>query len=412
MKNLFKFLLSQRLRQRKQRNKNWGFTLIELLVALLIAGIIISSLLGFMVDILTSDRSEQARAISEQEIQTAMDYIARDLEQAVYIYDASGLYGTNPNGVSTNPIINQLPDTPGNINPDANVDRTPVLVFWKRTVLPSGLPVTVGNSGTTVGELVTVRDSANQEVRDGRDYLVYSLVAYYLSRDVDSRCSATSSVNLTWACTNRIERWEIRDGIPQQGATARDGTRQEIDPANPSATAATVSYDLQPSQGFVRFSLKATGDNLMQKMNRWKRNEPPQSTYNLQRDQITTLIDFVDQSPSPTDPNSPPQPVNCSTAIRNVNTTANPNAYLPQQVPNYTSAAVPTDLRNASFYACVDSEQTVAQVYIRGNALARTVDNRSIRNTDRALYRESRAAFFPTASIQVKGRGLLNLEQQ
>ncbi len=408
MKSLFKFLLNQRLRQRQHRNKNWGFTLIELLVAVLIAGIIVTSLLGFMVDILTSDRREQARAISEQEIQAAMDYIARDLEQAVYIYDADGLYGTGTNGVSANPIANQLPHV---VNPDADVNRTPVLVFWKRTILPRDLPVTVNGTNTRIGSLVTLPN--NQP--DNRDYLVYSLVTYYLARDVDARCTPGSTVNLTWACTNRIERWEIRDGIPQQGATARDGTRQEIDPANPTATATTARYDLLPSQGFVRFSLKAQGDNLIQKMNRWVRNTP-QPTYDLRQSPITTLIDYVDQSPflaTTTDPNSPPQPVDCRTSIRNVNTTTNPTAYVPQQVPNYTAiTAAPTALRNASFYACVDSEQTVAQVYIRGNALARTVENKSIRDTDRARYRESRAAFFPTASIQVKGRGLLNLEQQ
>jgi len=38
-----------------------------------------------MLNIMDSERKEQAKTTSEQELQSALDYIAGDLEQAVYI---------------------------------------------------------------------------------------------------------------------------------------------------------------------------------------------------------------------------------------------------------------------------------------------------------------------------------------
>jgi type II secretory pathway component PulJ len=71
-----------------------GFTLIELLVAMVLAILVVMPLLGFIINILDNDRREQARQ-HQQEIQAAVDYIAQDLEQAVYIYDADGLKQLN-----------------------------------------------------------------------------------------------------------------------------------------------------------------------------------------------------------------------------------------------------------------------------------------------------------------------------
>jgi len=48
-----------------------------------------------MLNIMDSERKEQAKKTSEQELQSALDYIAGDLEQAVYIYDDDGLIRNN-----------------------------------------------------------------------------------------------------------------------------------------------------------------------------------------------------------------------------------------------------------------------------------------------------------------------------
>jgi hypothetical protein len=46
-----------------------------LLVGLILAFLVITPLLGFMISIMTQDRQEQAKAASEQEIQSALNYI-------------------------------------------------------------------------------------------------------------------------------------------------------------------------------------------------------------------------------------------------------------------------------------------------------------------------------------------------
>ena len=87
--NLLKLLLHKRLSRLAQISR--GFTLVELLVSIVIASIVVGTLLSFMTNILTSERREQAKATTELEIQSAIDYIADDLQEAVYIYNADGI---------------------------------------------------------------------------------------------------------------------------------------------------------------------------------------------------------------------------------------------------------------------------------------------------------------------------------
>ncbi|PMB02355.1 prepilin-type cleavage/methylation domain-containing protein, partial [Fischerella thermalis CCMEE 5196] len=89
--NPFKWILMNQLKHFKSKQKISGFTLIELLVALLLAFLVITPLLGFMINIMDTDRKEQAKINSEQEIKAALDFIARDLQQAVFIYNADGI---------------------------------------------------------------------------------------------------------------------------------------------------------------------------------------------------------------------------------------------------------------------------------------------------------------------------------
>ncbi|WP_338422923.1 hypothetical protein [Anabaena sphaerica] len=66
--NTLKFILTNKIKYLKVVQPINGFTLIELLVGLVMAFIIITSLLGFMITIMETDRKEQAKATSEQEI--------------------------------------------------------------------------------------------------------------------------------------------------------------------------------------------------------------------------------------------------------------------------------------------------------------------------------------------------------
>lgn len=360
-----------------------GFTLIELLVALVVASIMISSLLGFMVDILSKDRKEQAKASTEQEIQAALSYIARDLEQAVYIYDAEGL----------EKITNKYSTTEGSGGSQlrAGANQVPVLVFWKRKILRSEQPVEVKEppKEKRVGCLV---ETTGTKECNNQDYPVYSLVAYYLMKD------ATCDPNSTWSCAARIGRFEVKDGIrdeEQKSGTARDGSRTE--------GGDNVFYDLRPDPGFNPFILDKAVEEAMNEWTQHPEGYDPNVT-------IPVLMDYVDQTTIADGAKPTHQKQEDCQSIFGPK---DDNVHL---VPNYNSTGntnltttIPDAFKTGSFYACVDSSRTVAQVFIRGNALARTVANSQI--ASQAKYRDEVSAFFPTGTIQVKGRGLLNVEQ-
>src|SRR4028119_737263 len=88
-----KTLLRLLLKTQHQRNRSGpaqtekGMTLVELLVGAIMAFLIITPMLGFVVDMLNSDRREQVKSNTEQDVQAALDFIAQDLSQALYIYD-------------------------------------------------------------------------------------------------------------------------------------------------------------------------------------------------------------------------------------------------------------------------------------------------------------------------------------
>jgi type II secretory pathway pseudopilin PulG len=322
-----KWLLIKQLKRSGVKQKASGFTLIELLVAIILAFLIITPLLGFMISILDNDRKEQAKTTTEQELKTALDYISRDLQQAVYIYDADGIAA----------IRNQLPKSAQKDN------YFPVLVFWKRQYIPAGL--TVG-SGTD-------------------DTFVYSLVAYYLINGDDS--------NNIWSQASRIGRFQISDGY---GQTASDKTSTR-------------------DTGFKLFDLSDEG-TLKQKMNKWTNN-------GAATQQILPLVDYVDQTTTGTTTNPAPT---CPSFPDPASTTNPPATIQPQLVPQFSGsgdAVATNNVKTRGFYVCVDSDRTVAEVYIRGNSLARLQSNNLDFNKDNT----SVAAYYPQVSTRVRGIGLL-----
>lgn len=308
-----KGLLSKQLKCSPIKRKLGGFTLIELLVAMILAALVITPLLGFMVNILDTDRREQAKVNSEQEIKTALEYIKRDLKQSVYIYDADGIKA----------IRSQLPQY-------ANKDNYfPVLVFWKRQFIPQGLEIATGEIDDT---------------------FAYSLVAYYLIKDDDA----------TWSNAARIGRFQISNGYGKD-STEINNTRDA---------------------GFQMFELEGEG-NLETKMNAWRKKAD--ETY-IQ--QVLTLVDYIDQTQIGTNNLAP----TCS------------NNY--QLVPQFSDnpiggdSVISGDVATRGFYVCVDSQDTVAKVYIRGNAVARIQNS----NLD---FNDERKSYFPQVSTTVQGRGFL-----
>ena len=333
MRNKIDFF--QKCKCSKKRNNlvniNHGFTLIELLVAMIIATLVITPLLGFMINILDTDRKEQAKVNSEQEVQTAVDYIAQDLQQAIYIYDGDGIQK----------IKSQLPYA-------SNKDRVPVLVFWTRTLEKQAI------------DIIVDKDSVGSD-----DTFVYSLVAYYLIQ-------GTTSDN-TWSNQFRIARFELKDGI-----------RNLEDRYDNNGN---VKYIKEPDKGFALFKInnQTVKGTLEQKMNKWEKGN---GSYNLSN--VATLVDYIDASQISTSNKKELSPIDCSTVFDVDNKKA--------KVPSSSN----TKLDNGSFYACVDVDKVSAKIFIRGNAYARLNDKNN-------SFDKSRESFFPTASIQINGKGLIRL---
>ena len=159
MIKILQFIFKNQFKASKYLDKSAGFTLVELLVALAMSSIIITVLLEFMISVITTDSNEQIKINSEQEIQIALDHISRDLQEAIYIYDAAGINAIKPQLLYPN---------------DDN--KTPILVFWKREILDN--------------------NSAGEDNS--------SLVVYYLD----------NSSSTIWSKAARISRWQIKKNNP------------------------------------------------------------------------------------------------------------------------------------------------------------------------------------------------------
>ncbi|MDB9486497.1 prepilin-type N-terminal cleavage/methylation domain-containing protein [Dolichospermum circinale CS-537/01] len=155
MIKILKFIFKNQFKASKSLDKSAGFTLTELLVALAMSSVMITVLLQFMITMITTDSDEEIKINSEQEIQTALDYISRDLQQAIYIYDAAGIEN----------IKSQL-------RYPSDTTKTPILVFWKREI----------SDNNSAGE-----DNS-------------SLVVYYLD----------NSSSTIWSKAARISKWQIK----------------------------------------------------------------------------------------------------------------------------------------------------------------------------------------------------------
>jgi prepilin-type N-terminal cleavage/methylation domain-containing protein len=358
-----KFFLLTRLTNRKKTISSQGYTLIELLVAMIIAVLVISPLLGLAVNLLQTDRQEQAKATSEEELQLAADYIARDLKQAVYIYDGEALENNNiPTDGAASGIKNQIPPLGGvgGLFKGCETENLcqPVLAFWKRKPFTDILP----QGGTT--NCTTNPDGCD-------DTFVFSFVTYYLIREDPN---ATPDTGDAWSNTARIARFEIHDRVAYVDS---NGNTQEPEEA---------------SDGFNMFDLSLGGSDLEGKMNRWVRN----TTANYDSNDMQVLIDYVDQTPANNPaPNAPPTLASCPD-----DTDTNGDLIWDTTPSPQTK---PADFPN-SFYVCVNVRDTAAIIYLRGNALARI---RSESNTPLYTANRGRAGYFPSTETEVQSIGRL-----
>ncbi|MEZ2319404.1 MAG: hormogonium polysaccharide secretion pseudopilin HpsC [Microcoleus sp.] len=314
MKTLLRLLLKTQHHQNHSglAKTEKGMTLVELLVGAIMAFLIITPMLGFVVDMLNTDRREQVKSNTEQDLQAAVDFIAQDLSQAIYIYDNNAI---NVGTATTPAIKTQLPN-------NGNSNRIPILVFWKRQLMKKAIPIDPST--------VKPKDCDNDKCNDT---YVLSLVAYYQFKDVDTTwCQPSGGL-----CPSRIARYEIRDGIKNYltqayyaDAETTAGQRKDL-AFNPVFELTKPTENVTTGAGFP----------------------DPQ-----------VLVNYIDHSTA----NVPvPTGTQCQILL-GVTPPAAPAAFNPNDL-------LITDGLTHSFYACVDTAKNIARVTIRGNSLRRLQAN-------------------------------------
>ncbi|OIP72690.1 MAG: hypothetical protein AUK48_10965 [Oscillatoriales cyanobacterium CG2_30_44_21] len=432
-----------------------GFTLIELLVASLIASLLVSVLLGFLFGVTDSDRRETAKSNAQEDLQSTINFISNDLQEAIYIYGSDALASIN----------DQLPHRQASTavcNPTTN-NCTPVLVFWKRYNYDPNSKAKYSKSGTeeTIGCMPYIgkvlASCKASSTAFGRDTYTYSLVAYYLKRDTNET---------TWSNTARILRWELKDGYvaycATSGSVTKTGTglgtinitagcpevknlstRDDSSLLPPQSRSDSKVYFILPDRGFTSPDFASAG-TLSSLAAGWRKYED--FTFDTSQPGFTrflTLVDFIDDTAyninqggdnlanAPTSattasaikipigknvaisglPSTNPNCDDPSVGVGNVNpaTASNPSGNVTQRVPaDFADTSISNPSGLSSFYACVAPENVTVRIYMRGNAIARlvtpTVDREQRRPTANNL------SSFPTADVRAFGRSSVGLK--
>ena len=343
-----------------------GFTLTELLVVVAIAGVIVSALMALVVELIGTEQRESTRTETQRSMQLALNYIAADLKQAVYIYGDEA----NPEDIDSTPsYIKYLPD-----EYDAE-DFRPVLAFWKPRSIDlearinggSGLPA-YANCATTFSD-----NNDATEVRLRRECQsiwkqrrAYSLVVYFQIPQ------GVRNPNGKWAGESRIARYELfkYDNLDATNpADVFDRTPGFVDPAELGSD----SFKSWPYSGTEDCQANACVEDLA---------APGRPNY------ITgpsVLVDFVDD-PETVRENEP-------TTCENLGATVGDYERIP-------SVAAGNTKTSNSFFVCLrDTNDVLGEaqdviVYLRGNAKGRGGTGGD--------------SFLPTLQTRVTMRGIID----
>jgi prepilin-type N-terminal cleavage/methylation domain-containing protein len=241
-KSLFK-----RLRAFFKRSQKSGFTLLELLVAMFIAGLIIIGLLALSAQITEANQRDAGRSQIQQDMQSALDYIAQDLREAVFVYNGDCLNGNAQCPGLVNYLTPKMKDA---------TKRTPVLAFWRTSPLPDKIRRLCGQDEATFKRMTDARVLCVAGAS-------YTLVVYAIDTDTSTDI---------WKGKSRIVRYQL----PQFLEDAKDETEQSAGYAPPSSS----SFQVWPLEtvGGVNTQLSTPSDSQYQ----------PQ-----------VLVDFVDDGNTP-----------------------------------------------------------------------------------------------------------------
>jgi len=174
-----------------------GFSLVELLAVIVTSSIVMSSLLFLTNNLTQANRKEIARSSTQEEMQRALDYIARDLREAVYVYNGAELNGgrtyesSDDTEVSYKPLLNFLSDKklPNELEDE---DNQIILAFWKvESIGKDEIP-----NCTNVSEANGKALCQNLEI----ERRAYSLIVYVQSKNKPQD---------TWKGESRIKRYKL-----------------------------------------------------------------------------------------------------------------------------------------------------------------------------------------------------------
>lgn len=244
-----------------------GFTLLELLVALFIGGIITSLLLFTVVQLLQTNQREAARSDTQRDVQMALDYIARDLREAVYVYDSTCFNSST----TCSGLLNYLPTAIS--GRDASAQNLPVLAFWRVDPLPDPL---IRRCETNAAAIANTQNQADfpAAIRGVPciSRQMYTLVVYSLNWKNDSN---------NWRGKARIERYQL----PQFPYT--------VTGSPPTVSTGWVYPASQATTNFLRWPLsnKAGADGNPINLQTEAGGLPVVSSVNP-----LVLVDFVDQT--------------------------------------------------------------------------------------------------------------------
>jgi prepilin-type N-terminal cleavage/methylation domain-containing protein len=173
-----------------------GFTLIELLIAVVVGGIIVSTMLFLVVELLQINRREEVLTQTQQDMRRALDYIARDAGEAVYIYSTpfAGI-DTNNDTVADTTLIDQIGNFPA--------DAEPVLAFWRLDPLdPSNANTrALFNKVCSTAFTATSIDQSISECNTLKARQGYYTLVIYAQQENDD--------DTLWGGQSRIIRYEL-----------------------------------------------------------------------------------------------------------------------------------------------------------------------------------------------------------
>ncbi|KGF72944.1 hypothetical protein DO97_04460 [Neosynechococcus sphagnicola sy1] len=323
---------------RLRRRGTLGFTLIELLVAGLVAAILTGAMLSMVVELMQNDRRDFARTEVQREMAQALDFIASDLRQAIYIYEPGCVNATASatncpsRSIVVGATTNYLASLASTINlPSSGAAKViPVVAFWKLDKVPyvdsptgdENLPTTAQctafapnpATATTAQNLQRSECEALRIVQNA-----YTLVVYALVPD-----NSTTDPSRLWEGPAFLRRYQLQQ-YPSGGVATL-----------------TKNYTTDPDSSFRKWPCSESGGTI--------------TCESLAMESPITVVDYVDYDIATA-------PVTCATSY----------TLSGQQFADASA------LINSNFYACVRSpveDRNIGLVqdailYLRGNALTR-----------------------------------------